>query len=145
MGIAFVDCGDGYAGMRGIPLQDRFALTAAQVARALSDGGIQTTRRQVSLLTRVVTTPPIPALDILSVEPRGSGQPAQHSRARSQVKLACHPPGGVCPFAIASWSTIHRGARGESVQAAPPVTRNMTFIPKKNHHEGGYECHAEDR
>ena len=52
-------------------LQDRFALTAGQVARALSDGGMPTASTQVSLLTRVVATESSPALDVLSVEPVG--------------------------------------------------------------------------
>jgi hypothetical protein len=80
-------------------LQERFALTAEQVARALCAGGMQTTEEQVSLLTRVVATEPDPALDILSVEPPGKGQPAHHSSpVRSRVRLACHLPGKCLPF-----------------------------------------------
>jgi hypothetical protein len=75
----------------------RFALTAPQVARALSDGGIQTTGEQVSLLTRVVATEPSPKLDILAVETLGKGPVAGHS-VRARVKLACHLPGKCLPF-----------------------------------------------
>jgi hypothetical protein len=77
--------------------QDRFALNAAQVARALSESGIQTTGEQVSLLTRVVATEPSPKLDILSVEKLGNGPLAEHS-VRARVKLACHLPGKCLPF-----------------------------------------------
>ena len=76
---------------------ERFALTAGQVAQALSGRGIPTTGEQVTLLARVVATHPHPVLDILSVDPSGQGQPAPHSPARSRVKLACHLPGNVCP------------------------------------------------
>jgi hypothetical protein len=86
-------------------LQERFALTAGQVAQALSDHGVPTTGEQVSLLARVVATQPNPVLDIVSVEPSAQGQPAPHSPARSQVKLTCHLPGECLPFyAIVSWS-----------------------------------------
>jgi hypothetical protein len=77
--------------------QDRFVLNAAQVARALSESGIQTTGEQVSLLTRVVATEPSPKLDILSVEKLGNGPLAEHS-VRARVKLACHLPGKCLPF-----------------------------------------------
>ena len=49
-------------------LQDRFPLTAAQVAFAVSAGGMPTTAQHVSLLTQVVATEPDPVLDVLSVE-----------------------------------------------------------------------------
>jgi len=85
--------------------QERFALTAGQVAQALSGRGIPTTGEQVTLLARVVATHPHPVLDVLSVDPSGQGRPAPHSPARSQVKLACHLPGECLPFyAIVSWS-----------------------------------------
>jgi hypothetical protein len=86
-------------------LQNRFALTAGQVARALSAGGIQTTEVQVSLLTRVVATESSPTLDVLSVEPL-SGQPkTEYPPARSRVRLGCHQPGKCLPFyAIVGWS-----------------------------------------
>jgi hypothetical protein len=76
-------------------LQERFALTAGQVAQTLSDRGMPTTGEQVSLLARVVAAHPHPVLDILSVEPFAQGQPAP---ARSQVKLACHVQGECLPF-----------------------------------------------
>ena len=93
-------------------LQDRFALTAGQVARALSAGGIQTTEEQVSLLTRVVATESSPALDVLSVEPLGKQSMAEHSPARSRVRLGCHLPGKCLPFyAIVSGLEPPAGSR----------------------------------
>ena len=79
-------------------LQDRFALTVEQVARALSDGGMPTTNTQVSLLTRVVATESSPALDILSVQPLGKQPVAEHSSIGSRVRLGCHLPGRCLPF-----------------------------------------------
>jgi len=112
-------------------LQDRFALTAGQVARALCAGGIETTEEQVSLLTRVVATEPDPALDILSVEPPSKGRPAQHSPVRSQVRLACHLPGKCLPFyAIVSWSEPPAGPAANP-STVSPVTRNILFDPNR--------------
>jgi hypothetical protein len=79
--------------------RDRFAITASQVARALSDNGIQATSEQVSLLARVVATEPSPRLDVLSVEALGNGSSAKHS-VRARVKLACHLPGECLPFYV---------------------------------------------
>jgi hypothetical protein len=79
-------------------LQERFALTAGQVARALSAGGIPTADEQVSLLTRVVATESSPALDVLSVEPLSKQPTAEHSPTRSRVRLGCHLPGKCLPF-----------------------------------------------
>jgi hypothetical protein len=111
-------------------LQDRFALTPGQVARALSGAGMQTTGEQVSLPARVVATEPSPVLDILSVEPLGKGQLAEHSLARSRVKLACHLSARCLPFyAIVSWSEPTAGPAAV-VSSASPVTRNMMFNPK---------------
>jgi hypothetical protein len=79
-------------------LQDRFALTAGQVARALSNGGIPATDAQVSLPTRVVATESSPALDVLSVEQLNKEPMAEHTTARSRVRLGCHLPGKCLPF-----------------------------------------------
>jgi hypothetical protein len=79
-------------------LQNRFALTAEQVARALSAGGIQTREEQVSLPTRVVATENSPALDILSVQSLGKQPVAEHSSIGSRVRLGCHLPGRCLPF-----------------------------------------------
>jgi hypothetical protein len=79
-------------------LQDRFALTAGQVARALSNGGIPATDAQVSLPTRVVATESSPVLDVLSVEQLNKEPMAGHTPARSRVRLGCHLPGKCLPF-----------------------------------------------
>jgi hypothetical protein len=78
---------------------DRFPLTAAQVALAVSASGMKTGAENVSLLTRVVATEPEPLLDILSVETLGKG-PLDHSGSRLRIKLACHIPGQCIPFYV---------------------------------------------
>jgi hypothetical protein len=111
-------------------LQDRFALTAGEVARALSESGMQTAEEQVSLLTRVVATESSPALDILSVEPLGKQPMGDHSRTRSRVKLACHQPGKCLPFyAIVSGSEPTAGSAA-TPSSASAVTGNMMFNPR---------------
>jgi hypothetical protein len=82
----------------------RFALTASQVARALSERGVQTEARQVSLLASVVATEPDPALDVLSVETLGKAQSPEHNQIRSRVKLACRETERCLPFyAVVTW------------------------------------------
>jgi hypothetical protein len=111
-------------------LQDRFALTAAQVARALSESGLQTTEEQVSLLTRVVATESSPALDVLSVEPFGIQPLAEHSRTRSRVKLACHQRGKCLPFyAIVSGAEPVAGPAA-TPSSASALTGNVMFNSK---------------
>jgi hypothetical protein len=93
--------------------QEHFALTAAQVARALSDSGIPTSDSQVSLLTRVVATEPDPALDVMSVEAISKEPLAGHSAAGSRVKLACRLPNYCLPFFVTvSWSQPPAGPAG---------------------------------
>jgi hypothetical protein len=101
-------------------LQDHFALTAGQVARALSESGIQTAEEQVSLLTRVVATESSPALDVLSVEPFSKQPMADHTRTRSRVKLACHQPGKCLPFyAIVTGSEPTAGSAATPSSVSP--------------------------
>ena len=91
--------------------QNRFPLTAAQVALAVSASGMPTTAEHVSLLTRVVATEPEPVLDVLSVETLGKGPLAEHSDVRLRVKLACHVTRKCLPFyAIVSSHPIDRRA-----------------------------------
>jgi hypothetical protein len=80
------------------PSRERFPLTERQVARALSERGIQTADEQVSLSARMVATEPEPILDVLSVETLGESPSAKHSQVRSRVKLACRLPGRCLPF-----------------------------------------------
>jgi hypothetical protein len=84
--------------------QPRFPLTASQVARALSERGVQTDGEQVALLASVVATEPNPTLDVLSVETLGNAQSPERSRIRSRVKLACREAEKCLPFyALVNW------------------------------------------
>jgi hypothetical protein len=84
--------------------QARFALTTSQVARALSERGVQTEGKQVSLLASVAATEPDPTLDVLSVETLGSPQSPGHSQIRSRVKLGCRMAEKCLPFyVIVTW------------------------------------------
>jgi hypothetical protein len=108
-------------------LQDRFALTAGQVALALSAGGIQTTERQVSLLTRVVATESSPALDVLSVEPLGRQLVGEHSPTRSRVRMGCHLPGKCLPFyAIVSSVEPPVGLAATASHAVAGINNSMS-------------------
>jgi hypothetical protein len=94
-------CGPGWGQSQ---TQPHFALTAPQVARALSERGVQTEPQQVSLLAGVVATDPDPTLDVLSVETLGSAQPLGQSQIRSRVKLGCRVAEKCLPFyAIVTW------------------------------------------
>jgi hypothetical protein len=109
--------------------QEHFALTAAQVARALSDSGIPTSDSQVSLLTRVVATEPDPALNVVSVEAISKEPLAGHSAAGSRVKLACRLPNYCLPFFVTvSWSQPPAGPAG-SMSTNPSLDRNMLTSP----------------
>jgi hypothetical protein len=120
--------------------QDRFALTAEQVARALSDGGTPTTNTQVSLLTRVVATESSPVLDVLSIDPLGKRPMAEHSPPRSRVRLGCHLPGICLPFyAIVSWLEPPVGLAATASHASAginnPVSKaNLDIIMRAGTH-----------
>jgi hypothetical protein len=84
--------------------RQRFDLTVRQVAQTLSDKGIRTTDREVSLLAKVVATEPNPALDVLSVDPLSDQSAGEHAETRFRVRMACHLPGRCLPFyAIVKW------------------------------------------
>ena len=105
--------------------QEHFTLTAAQVARALSDSGIPTSDSQVSLLTRVVATEPDPALDVVSVEAISKEPLAGHSAVGSRVKLACRLPNYCLPFFVTvSWLQPPAGPAGSM-----STNRNMLTTP----------------
>jgi hypothetical protein len=90
--------------------QDRFVITADQVARAVSSGGIEVTAEQVSLLANVVSTEPSPVLDVLSAMPLNNRWSGGNSGSHFYVKLACHIPGECLPFyAVVSWPTEPQG------------------------------------
>jgi hypothetical protein len=103
--------------------QPHFALTASQVARALSERGVQTETKQVSLLAGVATEPD-PTLDVLAVERLGSAQPPGHSQIRSRVKLACRMAAKCLPFyAIVTWP--------EGTAWAATITSSSSPVIKK--------------
>ena len=104
--------------------QDRFALTAAQVALAISLSGMQTAPEHVSLLTRVVATEPAPVLDVLSVETLGKGPLAGNSGVRLRVKLACRLPGKCLPFYAIVGSPLSTAGPANIVSNAPPIFKN---------------------
>jgi len=64
-----------FTGWSQSQLQDRFAITADQVARAVSTGGIGVAGAQVSLLANVVATEPNPLLDVVAVSHSAIGGP----------------------------------------------------------------------
>lgn len=108
--------------------QNRFALTAAQVAFAVSASGMQTTAGHVSLLTRVVATEPEPVLDVLAVETLGKGPLAEQSDVRLRVKLACHIQGKCLPFyAIVSSPPSTAGSANITPKASPTVSNTVWY------------------
>ena len=108
--------------------QDRFALTAGEVARALSGNGMPTADGQVSLLTRVVATEPNPALDVVSVETLSKGLFEGDSAVRSRVKLACRLAAKCLPFfVIVSWPKPATGLATYTFTS--PLDRNMLNSP----------------
>jgi hypothetical protein len=110
-----------FTGWSQSQLQDRFAITADQVARVVSAGGIEIAGKQVSLLANVVSAEPDPVLDVLSAEPLGDRWSEGHSGTHSWVKLACHTPGACLPFyAVVSWPRESDG-RAPDNSSAPPV------------------------
>lgn len=110
-----------FTGWSQSQLQDRFAITADQVARAVSTGGIGVAGAQVSLLANVVATEPNPLLDVVAVEPLGDRWSERYSGTHSWVKLACHTPDECLPFyAIVSWRREQAG-RAPDKSSAPPA------------------------
>jgi hypothetical protein len=104
--------------------QAHFALTTSQVARALSERGVQTEGKQVSLLAGVVATEPDPTLDVLSVETLGSPHSPEHSQIRSRVKLACRMTEKCLPFyVIVTWPEGTAWA-ATIASSSSPVLRN---------------------
>jgi hypothetical protein len=114
--------------------QHRFALTAGQVARAvtrtLSSSQIQIADEQVSLLAKVVATDPDPVLDISSVAPFCDWGSAGRCETYSKIKLVCHLPGTCLPFyAIVSWPAETAGHAIRALNASPAVA-NAVLKPK---------------
>jgi hypothetical protein len=86
-----------------------------QIARTLTEKGIQTSDPQVTMLARVVATEPNPALDVLSVEMLDDRSAGQAAEARFRVKMACHLSGRCLPFyAVVRWPEETAGHEGNS-------------------------------
>jgi hypothetical protein len=81
------------------------AITAEQVALALSSAGLNTSAKQVVLLTDVVASTNAPALKIESM--------AQWSDREIKVRLSCVKPGECLPFFVA--------IRGSQTQVVLPT------------------------
>jgi hypothetical protein len=116
----------GLPGSTQSPSQHRFALTAGQVARAvtrtLSSSQIPIADEQVSLLARVVATDPDPVLDISSVAAFCDRGSAGHCETYSKIKLVCHLPGTCLPFyAIVSWPAETAGRAIRAPNDSPAV------------------------
>jgi hypothetical protein len=107
-----------------------FALTAQQVARTLTDKGIQASAQQVSLLAKVVATEPNPALDVLSAEPLGDWSAGQIAETSFRVKMACHQQGKCLPFyAVVRWP---QGAAGGAANSSGAFRPFGDLILKQN-------------
>jgi hypothetical protein len=105
--------------------QDWFALSAGQVARALSDKGMQLGNKQVSLPASVVATEPNPVLEVLSVEPPDDQLFGEHSGTHSWVKLGCGEPGICLPFyAILSWTEERIGGASDTSGPSSAVRKS---------------------
>jgi hypothetical protein len=80
------------------------AITAGQVAAAITSAGMTTSADQVVLLTSVVATSSAPVLKVESLEQWGDGE--------IKVRLSCARPEECLPFFVA--------VRGSQAQATPP-------------------------
>jgi hypothetical protein len=116
-------------------LQDRFALTADQVARSVSKGEIEVSGDQVFLLANVVAKVPNPVLDVLSVEPLGDKWFGGRSGTHSWVKLGCHLPGVCLPFyAVVSWPQEPAGrATNQSIASPAALKPKVITMPAGTH------------
>ena len=103
--------------------QGSFAITAHQVAQALSANGVQIDDQQVSLLAKVVSTEPAPQLDVLSVQALEYQPSAKRSEARSLVMLTCRQSASCLPFySLVSWPA---GMAPRTLGAAPDAPGNL--------------------
>jgi hypothetical protein len=117
-------------------LQDRFSLTADQVAQSVSKGGIEVSGDQVFLLANVVAKVPDPVLDVLSVEPLGDKWFGGRSGSHSWVRLGCHLPGECLPFyAVVSWPQEPAGhATNQSIASPAALTPKKVITMRAGTH-----------
>lgn len=118
----------GFSGRAQSQSQDCFGLSAQQVARTLSDRGMQIAEDRVSLLAKVVATEPHPVLDVLSFEPLGVRWTSGHAESHSLIKLGCHVPGTCLPFyALVEWP---EGTTAPAGAGAPFASANNRLRAK---------------
>ena len=86
------------AGWSQSQLQDSFAITADQVARAVSTGGIEVAGEQVFPACQRGRESTVSRSDVLSVEPFSDRWFGGRSGTHSWVKLGCRQPGACLPF-----------------------------------------------
>jgi hypothetical protein len=115
-------CGPGW-GQSGPP--PHFALTASQIARVLSERGVPTDDKQVSLPAAVVAAQPDPTLEVMAIEKLGSAESGEHQPIRYRVKMACRIAEKCLPFyAIVTWP---EGTAWTSIIASSPTSATGTL------------------
>jgi hypothetical protein len=116
-------------------LQNRFVLTADQVAQSVSKGGIEVTGDQVSMLANVVSNEPNPALDVLSVEPLDDRWSGGSPGTRSWVKLGCHQLGVCLPFyVVVSWPQAQAKREIDTLIASPAALKPKAITMRAGAH-----------
>jgi hypothetical protein len=106
-----------------------FPVTADQIARTLSDRGMQITDDRISMLANVVATEPHPMLDIVSVEPLGVRRSEEHAGTHSLIKLACHTAGACLPFFVVVNTEATTAANTATGTAASTTAASTTAAP----------------
>jgi hypothetical protein len=107
--------------------QERYEISARQVALAISSKGIQVAGVQVSLLAKVVASEPDPVLDVLSVEHRGGRRAAEHTGGIYLVKLGCHSEPACLPFYASVNTTEESSAPATGVSIGMLASRNAAL------------------
>jgi hypothetical protein len=107
------------------------AITAGQVAAAMSSAGLETSAKQIVLLADVVATTSSPALKVESMEHWGD-----HGM---KVRLSCSKPEECLPFFVA--------IRGSQAQAATPnvADHSSTAIPRVKSDSSSFVVRAGSR
>ena len=102
------------------PVRD--AITAAQIAAAISEAGMKVSARQVTLLTEVVSTDSAPILKVQSMEPWGNHQ--------IKVRLSCARREECLPFFVAVRDNDQNLLQRVSEDSRGPSTARSRPDPK---------------
>ncbi len=94
---------------------DHAAITAAQIATAITDAGMKTSPEQVTLLSDVVATTGSPSLKVQSMEPWGAH--------RLRVRLDCSIREECLPFFVAVRSEYQTASQTPSAFTPPGNAR----------------------